>query len=33
LGMRLRANEHEERGQPVASGRGWKAEERAKEGW
>jgi hypothetical protein len=33
LGMRVSLNEREDSGKPVASGRGWKTEERAKEGW
>jgi radical SAM superfamily enzyme YgiQ (UPF0313 family) len=33
LGMRLSVNEREDTGKSVASGRGWKPEERAKEGW
>ena len=33
FGMRRSANEREDTGVPVASGRGWQTEERAKEGW
>ena len=33
IGMRLTGHEREEAGMPVASGRGWTTQERAKEGW
>lgn len=33
LGMRLTSREREESGAPVASGRGWSAKDRSKEGW